>query len=631
MKKLLVCGLTMLAMSVQAQSSSQSVGTIPAETFRPAIDREGIIDTESGDVGKHLDWDVSLWGWYANDPLNIVFRDDDGEKIERLVSDRVGASLVGSLSLLDWLQLGIEIPFIIYQNGDSSSFLDPSQHPTTFSNGGWLGLRDIRIVPKVRLLTAEKHHVNLSLLGHIVLPTGTPGDQFLGSEGFWGEPMLAASRAYDGGFRWTANVGYLLRSPYFSTNLDIGQGFDLRAGVGYDLEASTDIPLGINWSVRSDIQTTNGRDDSSDGFGVRYDNSVETSVGVDYDINEALQVFGGFGMGLVSGPGTPDWRLFAGLRYAPQGCSDSDEDGICNENDQCPDEPEDKDGFQDEEGCPDPDNDQDGILDVDDKCPIEPEDRDTFEDENGCPDPDNDQDGVLDVDDKCPSVKGDAERSGCPVVDSDQDGILDPDDNCPNEKGPKDNQGCPNPDKDGDGILDVDDACPEKAGPAMFKGCPDSDGDGFADQVDKCPNEPEVINGVDDDDGCPDKGKTLVKLTADKIEIKESVYFATGKSAIKERSFNLLNQVSAVLKAHPEIKRCRVEGHTDSRGSDKSNLRLSQARAASVKQYLIDQGIDPTRLESEGYGETRPVADNNTKAGRQANRRVDFFVVDQAK
>ena len=218
----------------------------------------------------------------------------------------------------------------------------------------------------------------------------------------------------------------------------------------------------------------------------------------------------------------------------PSQSGDRDGDGILDNVDKCPDEPEDKDGFEDEDGCPDPDNDKDGIADTDDKCPNEPEDKDGFEDEDGCPDPDNDADGLADAVDKCP-----------------------------------------NEPEDKDGFED-DDGCPD----------PDNDKDAVADAADKCPNDP----GPPDNDGCPKKYQHIV-VTQEKIELKQKIFFDTNKATIQPRSFSLLDEIGNVLKSRPTMT-VRIEGHTDSRGTRPHNLKLSAARADSVRQHLVGLGIE---------------------------------------
>ncbi|MEE8410021.1 MAG: OmpA family protein, partial [Myxococcota bacterium] len=195
--------------------------------------------------------------------------------------------------------------------------------------------------------------------------------------------------------------------------------------------------------------------------------------------------------------------------------------------------------------------------------------------------------------------------------------------------------GCPDPDNDQDGVLDAVDACPleaeDKDGFMDDDGCPelDNDGDGIADIHDKCPNEAEVINGIDDDDGCPDEGAQLVRLTSDKIEIKEKVYFDTSSAVIQSRSHNLLNQVATLLENHADLN-IRIEGHTDDTGPDAFNLKLSQRRAESVRQYLTERGVAGERLEAVGFGEERSIASNRSRAGREMNRRVEFVIIERS-
>jgi outer membrane protein OmpA-like peptidoglycan-associated protein len=220
-----------------------------------------------------------------------------------------------------------------------------------------------------------------------------------------------------------------------------------------------------------------------------------------------------------------------------------------------------------------------------------------------------------------------------PPADSDGDGLTDDVDRCPHEPGPKENQGCPDTDTDGDGIIDRKDKCPETPGIPELDGCPDkdTDGDGIPDRKDKCPTEPETFNGFEDEDGCPDKGPELARITETKIDIKQPIYFQSGKATIEKKSFPVLAVVATLLKLHPEIKKVRVEGHTDSKGKHDYNMKLSDERANAVVGHLVlISGIDPARLEAKGFGPDKPVAPNMTKSGRSLNRRVEFLITERA-
>ena len=251
--------------------------------------------------------------------------------------------------------------------------------------------------------------------------------------------------------------------------------------------------------------------------------------------------------------------------------SDPDGDGISGAADKCPNVAEDKDGFEDDDGCPDPDNDKDGIPDLRDRCPNEPEDKDGFEDEDGCPELDNDKDGIPDARDRCPNEP------------EDKDGFQDDD-------------GCPDPDNDNDGIPDA---------------------------RDKCPNEPETKNNYQDDDGCPDDIPVEVKKFTGVIE---GINYKTGSAEILPGSYSILDRAVKVLQDFPDVN-IEISGHTDSRGKADYNRDLSQRRADSVKNYFISRGIDAKRLTSIGYGMDRPIADNRTQSGRGRNRRTEFRLI----
>ncbi len=297
-----------------------------------------------------------------------------------------------------------------------------------------------------------------------------------------------------------------------------------------------------------------------------------------------------------------------------KGClpaADRDKDGIPDATDRCPDDK----GMKEYKGCPDKDGDT--IPDIDDKCP----DVKGKVELNGClPAADRDKDGIPDATDRCPDDKGMKEYKGCP--DKDGDTIPDIDDRCSDDKGPVELKGCP--DGDGDKVPDIDDMCPEKPGVIEKKGCPvivDKDGDGILDKDDKCPDVP----GVKEEKGCPKKYKLIV-VTNKKIELKQMVFFSTGKAVIQRKSYSMLKEVADAIKNAPSIKKVIIEGHTDSSGSRKINLKLSQKRADAVREFLVDEGVDGSKLESIGYGPDKPISSNRTRAGRAKNRRVEFIL-----
>ncbi len=229
---------------------------------------------------------------------------------------------------------------------------------------------------------------------------------------------------------------------------------------------------------------------------------------------------------------------------------------------------------------------------------------------------DTDGDGILDKDDKCPTVKGVAKYQGCPIPDTDGDGINDENDKCPTVKGIAKYQGCPIPDTDKDGINDEEDKCPTVPGLARYEGCrmPDTDGDGVNDEEDKCP----TVKGTVANFGCPE---LAVQYKFD----NKKILFNTGTAILTKASKVELEKVVKALTDYPSLK-LYVDGHTDNTGSDKINKPLSLKRANAVKAYLFSKKIAGERLITDGFGSSKPIADNKTAKGKAQNRRVEFRV-----
>ncbi len=248
---------------------------------------------------------------------------------------------------------------------------------------------------------------------------------------------------------------------------------------------------------------------------------------------------------------------------------DRDGDGISDAIDQCPDIPEDFDGEEDQDGCPDIDRDRDKVPDDRDKCPSQPEDIDAFEDQDGCPEFDNDKDGLPDMMDQCPNQPEDHDQN-------------------------QDQDGCPDLDNDGDDVPDAEDRCPTKA-------------------------------GTKETGGCPDDYRLLV-FREDVIELRQPVSFQKATGNLLPQATAVIDELVKLLKANGSVK-LRIEGHTDAEGPDDVNLSISKKVADNVKKALVAKGISGGRLTVEGKGELIPIDENDTEEGRAANRRVEFHVI----
>lgn len=432
--------------------------------------------------------------------------------------------------------------------------------------------------------------------------------------------LLFSGEVYHGRFRPTVTASYNLRVgrilqlsaswSYMNRSiLNPGFGFSFNAGP-VQLYAATDnllaafAPQSVRTAhIHTGLNLTFGRDQKDrDGDGIidKEDECPDDPGLVEFD-----------GCPDRDGDKIPDHKDacpdIPGLAEF-QGCPDRDGDGIVDTLDACPDTP----GDAEFDGCPDRDGDK--IIDKEDACPDEPGPKET----QGCPD--KDRDGVVDSEDLCPEKPGLPENKGCP--DSDGDGLFDHEDKCPDDFGPKDNFGCPYGDLDGDGVFDKEDRCVDTPGPKENQGCPygDLDGDGVTDNVDECPNTP----GPAENKGCPE-------LTEEEQEVLdvafENLEFESGKSIIRRTSYESLDSLASLLVKKPDWK-LRISGHTDNVGSESSNMRLSKGRSEAVREYLNSRGVNNTdRFIVEWYGESKPIAPNNTAAGRQKNRRVEMEVV----
>ncbi len=590
-------------------------GNIDLNVFRPAIDSRGYLTVNAsqvlGDVEVSFGLGALDWGY--------KLLDFDANGAQYSVDNIISATLIGAfgkhIGPLE-LELAVSVPLTIMSGDRGPNDLgEPgnANDDRDFKIDGQ-GIGNVGLHLKTRFLkTSRPPHVGLGVIASVFLGTTDPKNRFLGEDQLTPQIMGILDKEFgrEGRLRMAINGGIRIRKTRTFTDNAAGE----EAGTpstGQSMTASNEIPFGfgIAYAISKQKFDIVGEVFGSIPIG-EHENyqPLEALAGVKLYLarNSFLSLGAGRGLMPTKG-GNPDFRGMIGIVFEPN-IGDRDGDGLKDDVDKCPDDPEDFDRFEDEDGCPEPDNDRDGILDDDDKCPNIPEDKDGFQDEDGCPEGDKndrDGDGILDNVDKCPDDPEDFDQfedeDGCPDPDNDQDGILDVDDLCPNDPedkdGFEDEDGCPDLDNDKDRILDKDD---------------------------KCPNEPETYNGHEDEDGCPDRGRVVVTDTS--IEILDMVYFEYNKAVIKSQSFPILDAVAATLQGNPSIQLIEIQGHTDERGNDAYNLDLSDKRAASVKRYLVEKGVEESRLESQGYGETQPVDRRSNEAAWAKNRRVAFLIL----
>ncbi len=466
----------------------------------------------------------------------------------------------------------------------------------TFTSPHSAQFGDLRLGARVRLWGEYHDPFQIAVGGYLWLPTGAK-DSFVSTGQVRGLPQLILGGRAKERVVWSAAAGPEIEGSTSFAGVGQGSLFRFSAGLGFLLLDNRHLQIGPELSgdvVLRDVQkrTTN----------------AELLVDIRYRIIDDLEIAAGAGPGLTSGIGTPDFRGILSIAYTPEQKLDRDHDGIPDDQDACPDEfgPHNEDPAKN--GCPIRDRDGDGIPDDVDACPDVKGVPDPDPKKNGCPPPaDRDGDGIPDAADACPDVKGvrssDPAQNGCPG-DRDGDGIRDDLDACPDVKGVRD----PDPKKNG---------CP-----------PDRDGDGIPDSEDACPDVPGVRTTDPATNGCPER---KVTFTEKEILILEQVQFDVNKATIKPVSDKLLDDVGAVLKEHPEIILLEVQGHTDNTGSRAWNKTLSQQRADSVRKALVKRGIADKRMIAKGFGQEKPIADNDTDAGKAKNRRVQFIIVEMKK
>ena len=543
----------------------------------PTASTEATFQLQGASVAEPGSLGVFALVSYANKPLVLRTAQNDDAAVEnRTTLELGGAYAFGAF------EVGLRMPLYL-QSGAAVPTMEQRLEMFGVSPGD-TARGDLTLHGKLQI--GARGDLAYGIGAALTLPTASD-DQFAGSDKPTGRALFLLSLVH-GPLTVTANAGAVIReqaqvgSAIQRSGAVWGAGLALRV---FDRVWLAGEIYGELMLAGQSGKPTTGAPMGPEELGT----PIEGLLGLRYQIARTTSVSLAAGRGITSDMGSPALRGVLALAFTPSATEleplhpprppepeeDRDADGLADKADACPNEPEDKDLFDDADGCPDLDNDGDGISDTADKCPLDAEDADRFQDADGCPDKDNDGDGVPDAQDRCP------------LAAEDRDGVEDRD-------------GCPDPDNDHDGLLD---------------------------SVDKCPREAETINGNQDDDGCPDKGNSLVVLSPDRLELLEAVKFNGARLA--RSSHSLLGQVGATLRAHPEILRVRLTVHVQPTRNAAADKTLSERRAKAVREWLVEWGIDPLRLQTAGFGGEKPLVPPSTRGAAQINERLELIILER--
>ena len=564
---------------------------------------------------------IGLVSTYLSQPVGarVASPDPDGT-ILPVIDNMVNVTFIGSFGITDRLEFVVAAPVTLYQDGSGLGSLLGNEEELRRST-----LRDTRfgaafaIIPRPRAGNQD----GFSLTGRFefAVPVGESTVFASARTPTWAPSAVATFRNN----RWQAGleISGRFRGESQFANVRIGSQIGGALGTSFDilrdklLTASAEAFVLYTIAKQELPSTAAAGSDAPTHMPAEWIVSASSAPLLAGDVS--FSIFGGGPIPLSTEAAftTPRFRVGLSARYAPTG-GDLDADGILDRDDACPKVAEDRDGFKDDDGCPELDNDGDRIPDSVDRCRDAAETVDGFKDDDGCPDPDDDNDGVDDDVDNCRNEPEDKDNfqdgDGCPEADNDQDGIEDGKDTCPNgaedRDGFKDEDGCPDPDNDFDQILDKDDQCPlvreDLDGFQDSDGCPeaDNDEDGLLDAADRCPIEAETINGKDDEDGCPEpNARSLVRWAGDRVVAETAPRFAPGVATMTKPLEETIRQLAQLAKGHAPLANIIVEGYADRSGDESPRgIALAEQRALAVKMVLVAAGL-PAEIVAAAAGD----------------------------
>jgi outer membrane protein OmpA-like peptidoglycan-associated protein len=589
--------LTALLLSMPAMAQQVTDGEVPAlnaQLFQPTIDGDRSLWLNDSRVGESGTWTSRFLLQWLNDPL--LYINDDGEQTP-LVDDVYQLDLMGGY-VVGPVRVGLDVPVYLRSVNDIA---------------GETGLGDIALDLKGGLLDRTENPFGVALDARLAVPSATV-DTALGTDGLSWEFEGIIDREF-GETLIAVNLGTRGLPEVELENVTLNDQLFYGIFGAYDLTDASGLSLELVGHA------------SYGSFDNAAANPLEAVLGGWHRLSQSnLLLRGGVGVGLNSAIGAPSSRLLLALAYEPPD-RDPDADGLLGRKDACPEVPEDFDGYEDTDGCPERTLVTVRFVDMEHELV-----GGVLSEVNGVA---GGAEITVELDSGTWPVSAKAEEYDEVLTD------IEVPDGPPVERSIvmqeaikpgrlvvflKDTQGNPLT-----GIVLINGAEHAISGQMTTEHLPGTvvvTGvvEDYIRKAEEVEIQPQVSSHVE-----LVLERRLAEVTAERIDIRDSVYFETNKAIIKPESFPLLNQVAAILKEHEEILLLRVEGHTDIRGSDSANLSLSRRRAAAVRTYLIEQGVDAERLVSEGFGERKPIAEGNNEAAWSRNRRVDFFIAERAE
>lgn len=624
-----------ICIALAFDAHAQNTENMPTNLLEPAPGSTNFMAVESPELGADKKPAVGFVASYQHRPFATLGCDEanncgDDVTISQVEGtiDNVEAVLVSDIlfryNFLKRFQVGLGVPVYIWQTGElpeegyniaTGDRWIISGQGSRYNSYGVIG--DIRIHLKARIWGKEE--ADGFVISAAVIPTlpmskwTGQGNGYSGAESPSVTPKALISFR-KGPFRVMGNAGFKFRKTMEYYSAKYGHAITYGLGAGYKLPIKKDV-----FNIEFFGEVYGEKNVVSDSFLDIESAPLLFDGGAKFLIKN-IQLIAGVGGGIISGIGVPQVQGMFGFTWAPApqkdpnaffvvSESDLDGDGVENDYDECPKQPEDLDGFQDEDGCPDDDNDKDGIQDGYDSCMNEPEDKDGFRDDDGCPDLDHDEDGIKEPADQCPEKAEDydsfEDEDGCPDSDNDKDGVEDEKDFCANSP------------EDKDGFED-EDGCPEI----------DNDDDGVPDTADQCPDDKEVLNGVKDGDGCPDDKTAHIEISPAAFIFAVELEFKNKKSIFKnrDRAYEDLDIIAKVLIANNTWK-LTIAAHTDATSDKAADKTITTDRANTIKEYLVKQGVNTDSITIESHGGAMPLGENDSKMGRIQNNRVDMLIV----